>query len=98
MARLTRSLHDSATGRYRSLPVATGRYRSRRMDAIHDWRLAYCMEVTGLTTYYPPIYLQVRALLASSRELALEVFISRHLVGFLRQALERVGRVFQVSR
>jgi len=38
---------------------------------------------------------RVHALLASSRELDLEVFISRHLVGFLREALERVGRVYQ---
>ena len=35
-------------------------------------------------------------LLASSRDLALEVFISRNLVGFLKEALERVGRVYQV--
>ena len=41
---------------------------------------------------------QVHGLLASSRDLALEAFISRHLVGFLQQALERVGRVYQVSK
>ena len=39
---------------------------------------------------------QVHDLLASSRDLALEVFISRNLVGFLKEALERVGRVYQV--
>jgi len=38
---------------------------------------------------------QVHGLLASSRDLALEVFISRHLVSILQQALERVGRVYQ---
>ena len=35
---------------------------------------------------------QVHDLLASSRDLALEVFISRNLVGFLKEALERVGQ------
>lgn len=38
---------------------------------------------------------QVHDLLASSRDLALEVFISRNLIGFLKEALERVGRVYQ---
>ena len=37
----------------------------------------------------------MRAVLASTRDLALETFISRHLVAVVRGALERVGRVYQ---